>query len=110
MAAIMTLSDSPASDGREWAARHQAAGPGAINAAAREGFEHGFLSVPFEVQLLECETNPIAPLVKACGVDDNQGVWQTIGFKLTGRWVGEPLTLRINAFGRPLASASLGRM
>ena len=60
----MTLSDSPASDGREWAARHQAAGPGAINAAAREGFEHGFLSVPFEVQLLECETNAIAPYLR----------------------------------------------
>jgi hypothetical protein len=61
MAAIMTLSDSPARDGRERAAQHQAAGPGAINAAAREGFEHSFLSVPFEVQLLECETNAIAP-------------------------------------------------
>ena len=64
MGAIMTLSDSAARDGGEQTTRHQTAGPGALNAAAREGFEHGFLSVPFEVQLLECETNAIAPYLR----------------------------------------------
>jgi SAM-dependent methyltransferase len=39
-------------------------GPGVINAAAREGFEHDFLSVPFAVHLLECETNAIAPYLR----------------------------------------------
>ena len=60
----MTLSDSAASDGGEQTARHQAAGPGAISAAAREDFERAFLSVPFEVQLLECETNAIVPYLR----------------------------------------------
>ena len=41
-------------------------------------------------------------LVKPFGIDDDQGVWHTIGFNLTGRWVVNPLTLRLNAFGRVL--------
>ena len=60
----MTVSNSPGREGREQVAQHQAAGRDSINAAAREGFEHGFLSVPFEVQLLECETNAITPYLR----------------------------------------------
>jgi hypothetical protein len=41
-------------------------------------------------------------LVKPFGIDDDQGVWHTIGFNLTGRWVGNPLTLRLSAFDRAL--------
>ncbi|MHB1510718.1 MAG: class I SAM-dependent methyltransferase [Acidimicrobiales bacterium] len=60
----MTLPDSAARDGGDQTARPQVTGPGAINAAALEGFEREFLSVPFEVQLLECERNAIAPYLR----------------------------------------------
>jgi SAM-dependent methyltransferase len=80
----MTLSDSAASDGGEQTARHQAPGPGAINAAAREDFEHDFLSVPFEVQLLECETNAIAPYLREYLPMDGLILESGSG---SGRWV-----------------------
>jgi hypothetical protein len=61
----MTLCDSTAGGGIEQTARRRAARPGIVNAAAREGFESAFLFAPFEKQLLECETNAIAPCLRA---------------------------------------------
>jgi hypothetical protein len=41
-------------------------------------------------------------VVKPFGIDSDEGLWHAIGFNLTGRWVGEPPTLRLNAFDRTL--------
>jgi SAM-dependent methyltransferase len=64
MGEMMGLSDGPGREGNGYTAWQQAAGLGAINSAARDGFDRAFLSVPFDEQLLECDTNAIVPYLR----------------------------------------------